>query len=81
VVENGIIVEQGPNHGYGTEGCIVQKLAILPTFQDPELGKLYAVIGSWMLGDAGAGMCIRVSQGLITNNQSRFAPHYLETGV
>jgi len=81
VIENGIVVEQGPNHGYGDEGYVVQQLAPLPTFQDPQLGTLHAVIGSWMLGDTGAGMCIRVSQGRITNNLSRFAPHYLEMGV
>ncbi|HJP96092.1 MAG TPA: glutathionylspermidine synthase family protein [Candidatus Saccharimonadales bacterium] len=81
VIRDGVIVEEGPNQGYGAEGRVVQKLAPLPKFHDPELGELHAVIGSWMLGDTGAGLCIRVSQGRITNNLSRFAPHYFETGV
>jgi glutathionylspermidine synthase len=81
VIMNGEVVEQGPNQGYGAEGYVVQQLAPLPTFQDPELGTLHAVAGSWMLGDTGAGLCFRVSQGLVTNNLSRFTPHYFKTGV
>jgi glutathionylspermidine synthase len=38
----------------------------------------FAVIGSWMIDGIAAGIGIRESRGLITNNMGRFVPHVFE---
>lgn len=55
---------------YGEEGYVVQKLSPLPNFDDN-----YPVIGSWVIGGESAGMGIRESSTMITDNLSRFVPH------
>jgi glutathionylspermidine synthase len=61
---------EGP---YGDEKCIYQEL-----FQLPEYVGKYPLIGSWVIGQKPAGMGIRESDGLITDNSSRFLPHLIE---
>ena len=56
---------------YGREGFVYQSLAPLPRFGDD-----YAVIGSWIVGDAAAGVGIREDTSAVTRNTSRFVPHY-----
>jgi glutathionylspermidine synthase len=57
---------------YGEEGYVCQAAANIPNF-----GGNYPVIGSWLVTDQGAcGMGIRESTGPITDNLSRFVPHY-----
>ena len=56
---------------YGEEGFVYQGLAPLPQFD----GR-YPVIGSWIVGDAAAGIGIREDDSPITKNSSRFVPHY-----
>ncbi len=57
---------------YGEEGYVYQAAANVPNF-----GGNYPVIGSWLVTDQGAcGMGIRESTGPITDNLSRFVPHY-----
>ena len=56
---------------YGEEGFIHQAAATLPSFD----GR-FPVIGSWVVGDAPAGMGIREDASPITTNTSRFVPHY-----
>jgi glutathionylspermidine synthase len=58
---------------YGAEGWIDQALCTLPSF-----GDAHAVIGSWVIGGAPAGIGIRESSGLITTDQSQFVPHFFE---
>ncbi len=58
---------------YGDEGFIYQQLFELPAFENN-----YPVIGSWIIGQQPAGMGIRESNGLITDNLSRFVPHLIE---
>lgn len=70
IVENGNLLEE-TDGTYGEEGFIFQKLCKLPEFDGN-----YAVIGSWMIGGEPAGMGIRESATLVTNNTSRFLPHY-----
>lgn len=62
-------VERGGR--YGREGRVYQALAPLPDFDG-----WYPVIGSWVIGDEPAGIGIRESEGLITDDTSRFVPHY-----
>ena len=55
---------------YGEEGYIYQKLCPLPEFD-----RNYPLIGSWVVGQESAGIGIRESDQLITDNMSRFVPH------
>ncbi len=57
---------------YGDEGFIFQDLCKLPNFDGN-----FPVIGSWIIGQQSAGIGIRESDGLITNNLSRFIPHLI----
>lgn len=57
---------------YGDEGFIYQELCTLPDFD----GK-YPLIGSWIVGQESAGIGIRESDTLITDNLSRFVPHLI----
>lgn len=57
---------------YGDEGYIYQGLFELPSFEGG-----YPVIGSWVIGQESAGIGIRESGGLVTDNLSRFVPHYI----
>lgn len=57
---------------YGKEGYIYQQLFDLPNFNGN-----YPVIGSWIIGQEAAGIGIRESVNLITNNESRFIPHLI----
>ena len=56
---------------YGAEGYVYQALASLPDF-----GGNFPVVGSWVVGDAAAGIGIREDASPITTNASRFVPHY-----
>ena len=58
---------------YGAEGFIYQELCELPKFGDN-----YALIGSWVVGQEAAGIGVRESNDLITNNTSRFIPHLID---
>ena len=58
---------------YGEEGYIYQGLAEIPCFDGN-----YPVIGSWVIGGHTAGIGIRESTNLITDNFSRFVPHLFE---
>lgn len=57
---------------YGEEGYIYQELAQLPQHHGN-----YPLIGSWLIGQEPAGIGIRESQSLITDNTSRFVPHLI----
>lgn len=57
---------------YGKEGYIYQQL-----FDLPNLDGNFPVIGSWIVGQEPAGIGVRESVNLITNNLSRFVPHLI----
>lgn len=59
---------------YGAEGFVYQAYHPLPDLSAE--GGNYMVIGSWIVGDEPAGIGIREDQSPITNNTSRFVPHY-----
>jgi glutathionylspermidine synthase len=48
----------------------VQQLARMPAFEGN-----YPVIGSWVIGEAPAGIGLREDTSPITKNTSRFVPH------
>lgn len=56
---------------YGDGDFIYQ--ALLPP---PRLDGFYPVIGSWIVRDQAAGIGIRESDGPVTQNTSRFVPHF-----
>jgi glutathionylspermidine synthase len=58
---------------YGAEGHVYQALCNIPEFA----GR-YPVIGSWVVGDEPAGMCLREDTKQITTNLSNFVPHYFD---
>jgi glutathionylspermidine synthase len=59
---------------YGEEGYVYQALAPIPCFDGNR-----PVLGSWYITDQGpAGMGIRESKSPITDNLSRFVPHYFD---
>ncbi|MEC5157546.1 glutathionylspermidine synthase family protein [Chryseobacterium sp. MP_3.2] len=69
--KNHIPIEQ--NSGiYGKEGYIYQQFFDLQNFAGN-----YPVVGSWIIGQEPAGIGMRESVNLITNNQSRFVPHLI----
>ncbi|HYF04125.1 MAG TPA: glutathionylspermidine synthase family protein [Patescibacteria group bacterium] len=71
VREGNIIVESKGE--YGEEGYVYQELYDLPNFDGN-----HPVIGSWIIGQQPAGIGIRETSGLITDNSSRFVPHLIE---
>jgi glutathionylspermidine synthase len=68
---SGIIAETSGE--YGREGYVYQKLCPLPNFNGN-----YPLVGSWLIGNQSAGIGIRESNSLITDNMSRFVPHLFE---
>jgi glutathionylspermidine synthase len=72
ILEAGVIAEEADGV-YGAERRVVQAYA--PLFQ---ADGLYAVLGSWMVGDRAAGLGMREDAGRITRNLSRFVPHVIE---
>ena len=69
IIENGkeIAAADGP---YGEEGMIIQQFHPLPQFEGN-----YTLVGSWLVNDQPAGICIREDKELITQDLSRFYPH------
>ena len=55
---------------YGNEGFVYQKLFNLPNIEGN-----YPILGSWIIGGESAGMGVRESKSLITDNVSRYIPH------
>jgi len=43
----------------------------------PKFDQSYTLIGSWVVGDSAAGICIREDNSLITKDSSRFLPHII----
>jgi len=72
IVKNGVVVDETGGE-YGEEGFIYQQYNELPDFS----GNV-PIIGSWLIGGVPAGMGIREGSKLITNNTSRFVPHYFK---
>lgn len=55
---------------YGEEGYVYQLLDPLPEFDD-----MRPVLGAWIVGDESAGLGIRETAGLITDDGAAFVPH------
>lgn len=57
---------------YGAEGFVYQEMALLPKFDGN-----HCVLGSWIIDGVSAGIGVRESTSLITNNLGRFVPHII----
>ncbi len=68
---NGTLISETKGD-YGEEGFIYQELCPLPEFDGN-----YPLIGSWVIGQEAAGIGIRETNTLITDNLSRFVPHLI----
>ena len=71
VYRNGVPVSETAGD-YGEEGHVFQALADIPDFSGN-----HPVLGCWVVDHEPAGMGIRESDGLVTDNLSRFVPHYI----
>jgi len=67
--DGAVLKQDGP---YTDSGYIRQALAPLPQFAGS-----YTLIGSWVVADSAAGICIREDSSLITKDSSRFLPHII----
>ncbi|WP_138758486.1 glutathionylspermidine synthase family protein [Modestobacter altitudinis] len=62
---------------YGAEGWVVQQLCALPDFAGPD-GPHHPVLGAWVVDGEAAGLGVRESDGLITDDLSFFVPHTID---
>lgn len=73
IVTGGTTVAE--THGpYGDSGHVVQQFAALPNYEGVD-GAHHPVLGAWLVDGEPAGLAIRESDGLITDNCSFFVPH------
>jgi glutathionylspermidine synthase len=76
VAPGGKVLEQRGGR-YGAEGWVVQQLCALPDFPGPD-GPHHPVLGTWLVDGEAAGLGIRESDGLITDDLSFFVPHTID---
>ena len=72
IVIGGDEADRGPDQGYGEEGFVVQQYTDLGDYDGNR-----PVLGVWTVDMEPAGLGIRESDGLVTNNLSRFVPHII----
>ena len=72
IFEAGKIFEQAKNTEYAEHPRIIQAYAPLPEFVG-----FRPVIGAWIVGEACAGIGIREDRSRITQDLSRFKPHFI----
>lgn len=73
IVEEGEVTEAAPDRSYDDQPMIVQEYRALP-----EMGGFRPIIGAWIVGEACVGMGLREDQARITQDLSRFKPHFIE---
>src|SRR3712207_2947092 len=76
IVRDGQVAVEMPG-GYGTEGFVAQEFAPLPDFAGVD-GPHHPVLGAWLVDGEPAGLGIRESDGLVTDNLSFFVPHTID---
>ncbi len=72
IVEDGAVTETASNDGYAKHPRIAQAYHPLPVFAG-----FRPVIGAWIAGEHCAGIGIREDRGRITQDLSRFKPHFI----
>lgn len=86
VINDALVIENKEvdkfNKSQNLNDVVYQEICYLPDVYADELGYMaHPVIGSWVIGGEPAGIGIRESDGYITDNLSRFIPHYIEIPV
>ncbi|MFZ3584166.1 glutathionylspermidine synthase family protein [Loktanella sp. DJP18] len=66
------VIEASTDQGYAMHPMIVQAYAEMPIFEG-----FRPVIGAWIVGQTCVGMGLREDRSRITQNLSRFKPHYI----
>lgn len=72
-VEGGRQTEASGDTDYSHHPMIVQAMAPLPVFDG-----FHPILGAWVVGDACVGLGMREDRSRITQNLSRFKPHFIE---
>ncbi|WP_376873714.1 glutathionylspermidine synthase family protein [Albirhodobacter sp. R86504] len=73
IFKDGALLEQAKNSEYSDYPRVIQAYAPLPEFDG-----FRPVIGAWIVGDSCAGIGIREDKSRITQDLSRFKPHYIK---
>nr|WP_210426252.1 glutathionylspermidine synthase family protein [Mameliella sp. LZ-28] len=73
ILKAGKILEEAQNTEYSEHPRIVQAYAPLPQFDG-----FRPVVGTWIVGQSCAGIGIREDRSRITQDLSRFKPHYIQ---
>jgi glutathionylspermidine synthase len=66
------VLEASPEGAYGHHPRIIQGLAPLPVFDG-----FRPIVGAWIIGESCAGIGIREDRSRITQDLSRFKPHFI----
>lgn len=72
ILKSGELIEQSKNTDYAEHPRIIQAYAPLPSFDG-----FRPVIGAWIVGQDCVGIGIREDRSRITQDLSRFKPHYI----
>ncbi|WP_410216694.1 glutathionylspermidine synthase family protein [Paracoccus sp. (in: a-proteobacteria)] len=72
IVEGGEVTETSPNTDYDRHPRIVQAYHPLPEFEG-----FRPVLGAWIVGHSCVGLGLREDRGRITQDLSRFKPHFI----
>lgn len=72
IVEQGQVTDIAPNNDYSAHPHIIQAYHALPRFDG-----FSPVIGAWMVGTDCVGMSVREDRSRITQDMSRFKPHFI----
>ncbi|MDR5652771.1 glutathionylspermidine synthase family protein [Ruixingdingia sedimenti] len=72
IVEWGAVLETAPNRDYDNHPRIVQAYHPLPVFDG-----FRPVVGAWIVGETCAGIGLREDRARITQDLSRFKPHFI----
>ena len=72
IVERGEVTEAASERSYDDQPMIVQEYRALPV-----MGGFRPIMGAWIVGEICAGMGIREDRARITQNLSRFKPHFI----
>ena len=67
------IIEKSTDQDYADHPMIVQAYAEMPNFDG-----FHPIIGAWIVGQTCVGMGLREDQSRITQNLSRFKPHFIQ---
>ena len=72
ITADGAVLEASPDDTYAAHPAIVQAYAPMPVFDG-----FHPLIGAWIVGETCVGMGLREDRSRITQNLSRFKPHYI----